>query len=145
MIKQRLQTVIQRLRRVFKKKSGPCAGACTEDASTDTAPSEQAEMSVDVTVARSSSTKSSDEAKSSAQHDVLPGGKEQISSRSSESSRGSEDLVSRLSESPTVPRTMPQLPTIVVGEDLEPIDLGTRRDSDHLPRDERSTEHNNYA
>ena len=135
MIKQRLQTVIQRLRRMFKKKSGPCVGACTaEEASTDVAQSEQADKSVDVTATRSSSTQSSDEPKSSTQHDGPPGYKEHISSGSLDSGRASEDLVSRLSESPTVPRPMPQLPTIVIGEDLEPIsiDLGTQRDSDHL-------------
>ena len=161
MIKQRLQTIIHRLRRAFKKKSGPCVGVCTDEASTDVAQSEQADKSVDVTATRSSSAKSSDEPKSSTQHDGPPGYKEHVSSGSfSDSGRASEDLVSRLSESPTVPRPMPQLPTIVIGEDLEPIsiDLGTRRDSDHLvhffflypvylltsmqPRDEPSSEHN---
>ena len=131
MLKQRFQTILNRLRRVFKKKSGTCADACTE-ASTDVAQSEHAETSV---AAGSSSTKSksSDEAKSSI--DEVPAGeKEQTRSGSSESGIGSDDLVSRLSESPTVPRTILQLPTIVVGEDLEPLDLQPRRDSSQLVR-----------
>jgi len=131
MLKQRFQTILNQLRRVFKKKSGlsrSCADACTE-ASTDVAQSEHAEKSVDVTVAGSSST----EVKSS-MHNVSAGEKEQTRSGSSESGIGSDDLVSRLSESPTLPRTIPQLPTIVVGEDLEPLNLEPRRDSDQLVR-----------
>ncbi|KAF8623843.1 hypothetical protein AX15_006165 [Amanita polypyramis BW_CC] len=146
MLKQHIQAVLKRLRHVFKKKSQATSRQFSNEkgevASANAGQNDLAEKSADVTAPRSSSSKSSVKSKSSAQPaDALQEGKEAVGSGSFEPARGSEDRESgrgRPSESSSVPQTMPQLPTILVGEDLEPLDLEPRRDSGQLPRDENN-------
>ena len=124
MLKQRVQTVLSKLRGIFKRKAVQGRVSSAVLGSTNLAENEPSlRKSVNGTLVRSSSIKSSPEA-------GAPG------ARSFEPANRSEDkgsVLARISESPSIPPIMHQLPTIVVGEDLEPISgLGTRKDSQHL-------------
>ncbi|KAK2461130.1 hypothetical protein APHAL10511_006657 [Amanita phalloides] len=149
MLKNRVQATLKKLRSVFRKKSrlGACTEASTEATLSDVARSEPAEKSVDVT--RSSSTQSSAKSETKTSMPAVVGDvsecKEGPRLGSFEGSIEKASSHARISESPSVTQAMPQLPTIVVGEDLDPIDLGPRRDSEQLPREEYNIEHSGYA
>ncbi|KAF8623373.1 hypothetical protein AX17_007450 [Amanita inopinata Kibby_2008] len=152
MLKQHIQSILRKctFKRMFRRKksrSSDASGATDADAKTavDVAPNgndPQAEKLGNVAITRSSSStsRSSDKPKpSSPSAGVVQDRKDRSRSGSFEAIQASEERASstmRKSESLSISPTMPQLPTILVGEDLEPLDLTPRKDSEHLPRDE---------
>ncbi|KIL63464.1 hypothetical protein M378DRAFT_179280 [Amanita muscaria Koide BX008] len=137
---QRVQVLLKKFRAVFSKKKATSLNG-VDGGSSDRTPNETSRLADGCSMSRSSSAKAasvkSKPSMSPADRAVAQGW------RRSESFDRPEDKMfgtARVSESPSMSPIMPQLPTILVGEVMEPIGLDTRKDSEHLPRDEHTIE-----
>ncbi|PFH48882.1 hypothetical protein AMATHDRAFT_5400 [Amanita thiersii Skay4041] len=155
MLKQRFSAALDKVsvrrafKRMFKKKPSSTKDASNSEAKSEDAQSvEPTEKTADAALVRSSSGKSTVRSKSSAPPaDAAQEGNQESKVVPAEAGRASEEIAPgkmRMSESPSE-NPMPQLPTITVGEDLEPIDLSPRKDSGHLPRSDDSLDYHDQG